>query len=83
MKGGGAKMETHITKYDTYLDALISVTKRLSTYENRFHMSSEAFFDKYRKGQMGDDLEFVEWSNDYQHYLDIRQSVEKKLQNVA
>jgi len=78
-----AKMEKHITKYDTYLDALISVAKRLSTYENHFNMSSEAFFDKYRKGQMGDTLEFVEWSNDYQHYLDIRLSVEKKLQNVA
>jgi len=76
-------MQKHIIEYDTSLDALISVTKRLSTYENRYHMMSESFFDKYRKGQMGDDIEFVEWSNDYLHYLEIRLKVEKQLQNVA
>ena len=76
-------MQKHIIEYDTSLDALISVTKRLSTYENHYHMMSESFFDKYRKGQMGDDIEFVEWSNDYQHYLEIRLKVERQLQNVA
>jgi hypothetical protein len=79
----GGTMQKHIIEYDTSLDALISVTKRLSTYENRYHMMSESFFDKYRKGQMGDDIEFVEWSNDYLHYLEIRLKVEKQLQNVA
>ena len=61
----------------------MEITKRLSSYENRFKMSSEDFFDKYSKGKMGDDIEFVEWSNDYQHYLDIRFNIEKKLKNVA
>jgi hypothetical protein len=79
----GATMQKHIIEYDTSLDALISVAKRLSTYENRYHIMSELFFDKYRKGQMGDDMDFIEWSNDYQHYLDIRLRVEKKLKNVA
>ena len=79
----GGIMQKHIIEYDTSLDALISVTKRLSTYENRYHIMSELFFDKYCKGQMGDDIDFIEWSNDYQHYLEIRLSVEKKLKNVA
>jgi hypothetical protein len=26
---------------------------------------------------------FIEWANDYRHYLDLRQNLEKKLQNVA
>lgn len=76
-------MQKHIVEYDTSLDALISVIKRLSTYENRYQMKSESFFDKYRKGQMGDEIDFVEWANYYQHYLEIRRKVESKLQNVA
>jgi len=76
-------MQKHVIEYDTSLDALVAITKRLSSYESRFKMSSEDFFDKYSKGKMKDDIEFVEWSNDYQHYLDIRFSIEKKLKNVA
>ena len=76
-------MQKIVTKYDTSLDALVAVTKRLSSYENRFQMSSEEFFDLYSKGQKEDNIEFVEWSNDYQHYLEIRFSIEKKLKNVA
>jgi len=76
-------MRKRVTEYDTPLDALVAITKRLSSYENRFKMSSEDFFDQYSKGKMEDDTDFVEWSNDYQHYLDIRFNIEKKLKNVA
>lgn len=32
---------------------------------------------------VSDDIDFVEWSNDYQHYLAIRLELEKQLENVA
>ena len=32
------------------IDALIAVTKRLSTYENQQQMDSEEFFDQYSRG---------------------------------
>jgi hypothetical protein len=46
-------------------------------------MSSEDFFDQYSKGKIKDNIRFIEWSNDHQHYLDIRLNIEKKLKNVA
>lgn len=49
------------------IDALIAVTKRLSTYENQQQMDSEEFFDQYSRGQLSDD-----WANDYRHYLQLR-----------
>jgi hypothetical protein len=76
-------MQKRVTVYDTSLDALVAIAKRLRSYENRFNMSSEDFFDQYSKGKMEDDTDFVEWSNDYQNYLDIRFDIEKKLKNVA
>ena len=76
-------MQKQTIKYDSALDALVAVAKRLSTYEERYSTSSEEFYDKYSKGNLEDTIDFVEWSNDYQHYLTIRQGLEKHLQNVA
>jgi hypothetical protein len=46
-------------------------------------MSSEDFYYKFKKGQVSDEIDYVEWSNDYQHYLAIRHELEKQLENVA
>jgi hypothetical protein len=46
-------------------------------------MESEEFFDRYKKGESEDSEDFIEWANDYQHYLSIRQDLETKLQHVA
>ncbi len=69
--------------YTSPLDALIAVSKRLSLYENQQRMDSEAFIDHYRKGLMPDDATFVEWSNDYQHYISLRQQLEGLLRAAA
>ena len=76
-------MRKQISKYDSPVDALIAVTKRLSTFEKRYQMATEDFFDKFSKGQMDDSIDFTEWSNDYQHYLAIRFEIEEQIQNVA
>jgi hypothetical protein len=46
-------------------------------------MESEEFFGKYGKGESEDTEDFVEWANDYQHYISIRRDLEIKLQHVA
>ena len=43
-------MRKHRIEYDSLLDALVAVAKRLHDYENRHKMASEEFFDKYTKG---------------------------------
>jgi len=35
------------------------------------------------KGQLNDSADFVEWSNDYQHYLAIRMEIERQISHVA
>ena len=70
-------------EYDSRVDALVAVSKRLSAYEGRYKMESEAFFDRFAKGQTEDSEEFVEWANDYQHYLALRQEVEAKVRHAG
>jgi hypothetical protein len=76
-------MKKSIISYDSIIDALVAVSKRLSSYEERYHMSSEDFYYKFKKGQISDEIDYIEWSNDYQHYLAIRHELEKQLENVA
>lgn len=70
-------------EYDSLVDALVAVTKRLSAYEDRYRMSSEEFFDKFYKGQMEDSMDFVEWANNYQHYMAVKLEIERHLRRVA
>jgi len=70
-------------EYDSRVDALVAVSKRLSVYEGRNKMESEEFFDRYVKGQVADLEEFVEWANDYQHYLALRHEVEARIRHAG
>ena len=76
-------MRKQIIQYTSPIDALIAVTKRLSLYESRQRMDSEEFFDRYSRGQLSDDAVFVDWANDYRHYLQLRQELAKSLPDVA
>jgi hypothetical protein len=78
-----ADMKKEKIEYGSPVDALVAVTKRLSVYENRYGMTSEDFFDRYEKGQMDDSADFVQWANDYRHYIAIRFEIEKHLRHVA
>ena len=76
-------MRKERVEYDSPVDALVAITKRLSVYEGRYDMTSEEFFDKFAKGQSKDSEDFVEWANDYRHYVAIRREIEVHLQHVA
>ncbi len=76
-------MRKQTIQYSSPLDALIEVTKRLSIHEQQQHLNSEEFFYQYSQGQLSDDAAFVEWANDYRHYLYLRQELDKKLKNAA
>ena len=42
-------MRKERVEYDSPVDALVAVAKRLSVYEGRYKMTSEEFFDKFTK----------------------------------
>lgn len=67
-------MRKQTIEYTSPLDALIAVAKRLSRRELQHGMDSEDFFARYMQGDTPDDAVFVEWANDYRHYLALRSS---------
>jgi len=44
---------------------------RLANYEKRYHMSSEEFYRRFRDGELGDGMDFVEWSVFYEMHQAI------------
>jgi len=76
-------MQKKTSRYDTSVDALVAVTKRLTSYEDRYRMISEEFFDSYTKGKLQDTEDFVEWANDYKHYMALKLEVERSIRHVA
>ncbi len=76
-------MRKQTVRYTSSLDALIAVAKRLSRRELQHGMDSEDFFARYMRGDMSDDAVFVEWANDYRHYLEVRRIVENSLNDAA
>jgi hypothetical protein len=69
--------------YDSPVDAIVVLAKRLSIYEERYRLSSEEFFDKFTKGLLDDSIDFVEWSNDYQHFLSLKIELDERLSHAA
>lgn len=76
-------MRKQTIQYTSSLDALVAVAKRLSVYENQQKMDSEDFFYQYNQGTLSDDVVFIEWANDYRHYLVLRQEIEQRLNYAA
>jgi len=76
-------MRKQTIQYTSTLDALVAVAKRLSVYENQQKMDSEEFFYQYSQGLLSDDALFIEWANDYRHYLALRLELEQRLNYAA
>ena len=48
----------------------------LDKLEARFGMESPDFFARFEKGELGDDMDFMEWASLYQMYMRANQRLE-------
>jgi len=55
------------------------LTARLSGYEQQYQMTSDEFYRRFRSGELGDDMDWVEWSV----FWDMRQATEKRLADLV
>ncbi len=45
---------------------LKELAENLAALERRYRMPSALFYERYRRGELGDDLDFVEWAGLYE-----------------
>jgi len=53
--------------------SLADLEERLRAYEGQYYMSSPDFYQRFRAGQLGDDIEFVEWSVFYEMHRGVQE----------
>lgn len=49
--------------------------KRLASYEAQYGMDSADFYRRFRAGELGDEMDFVEWSVFYEVYQALLEKV--------
>jgi hypothetical protein len=72
----GKLIALEIAQCRTELQRLVA---RLSAYEQQYHMTSDEFYRRFRNGELGDDMDLVEWSI----FWDMYQATEKRLAGLV
>lgn len=55
---------------------LLDLEKRLKTFEAQYQMSSENFYQRFRAGELGDTIDFFEWSVFYEMWSAAQNQLE-------
>ena len=53
----------------------------LQKFETQYQMPSLEFYPKFRAGELGDDIDFFEWSSFYQMLCSVRERLQILLSN--
>jgi len=64
-------------KTTTPLDDLIDLTRDMVYLEIKYKMSSEEFYRKFNKGEMGDRMEIIRWAGWYEMHKSLKESLDK------
>jgi hypothetical protein len=55
------------------LAQIADLENQLKNYEIQYQMSSSEFYQKFRTGELGDEMDFVEWGAFYEMWLSAQE----------
>lgn len=70
-----AQVETRSSK----MDYIYRLLRELVAFEGQYSMSSDVFYARFMRGEMGDDMPFIKWAGRYELYLEARQEIDRQL----
>jgi len=54
------------------LDEFTQIIRQLAQLEISYQMGSQEFYARFQRGEMGDEIEFVRWANQYEIYQEAK-----------
>ncbi len=60
---------------DNIDEQILDLENKLKCYETQYQMSSQDFYQKFHTGELGDDIDFFEWSVFYEMWLSGQQEL--------
>ncbi|MCX6030317.1 MAG: hypothetical protein NT169_13610 [Chloroflexi bacterium] len=61
------------------LDDLLSLSRQLLTLEQRHDMTSDDFYVRYKRGELGDSMDFIRWAGRYRLYRELKDEINQSL----
>lgn len=61
------------------MDYIFRLLRELVSFEEKFGMSTDVFYARFMRGEMGDDLPFIKWAGRYELYLEAKQEIDSRL----
>ncbi|MDM8532495.1 hypothetical protein QUF63_15085 [Anaerolineales bacterium HSG25] len=49
------------------------LVKQLQTFEKQYHLKSQEFYPRYENGELGDEIDFMEWASTIEMVNNINQ----------
>jgi hypothetical protein len=65
------------------VDALLELAGELREYEEQYGLASEVFYEKYQRGEMGDEREIMHWAMLYSAFVEHKSRIEASLMREA
>jgi len=62
---------------------LHDLSRDLFAFESKFNMSSDVFYARFMRGEMGDDMPHIRWAGRYELYLEAKHEIDSKLAEIA
>ena len=76
-RGALVKALREAAETTTPIDDLVELTRDMVRLEVKYNISSEEFYKKYNKGEMGDKMEIIRWAGWYEMHKEIKGSLDK------
>ena len=67
-------------KQSTPISDLCELAEELFIYEHKYGVKSPIFYDKFMRGEMGDDMDFIGWAGAYKRFNRLKEHIERRLE---
>jgi hypothetical protein len=76
------KLLEQMVARDSAIENIVELIRDLIAFEREYGMTSDVFYARFMRGEMGDDLPFIMWAGQYELYLESKHEVESQIAQV-
>ncbi|OQY19872.1 MAG: hypothetical protein B6I35_11040 [Anaerolineaceae bacterium 4572_32.2] len=62
------------------LDDLVELTRDLVLLEQQYGMDSAQFYERFQRGEMGDDLDYFDWVAKFEMHRQVKKEIEQAVE---
>jgi hypothetical protein len=59
------------------IDDFVQMVRDLTLLEQKHGLSSAEFYERYQRGEMGDEMEFMRWATKFEIYEEMKEDLDK------